>query len=176
MSVEAPRFHYTANATEGAKYQLDLTLKDIAVRLRQEFKQAFPDYRFSVTKESYSMGQALTVALMQAPAPVFEVVESSSQEYRQERSVDKGYAQLNHYQLIRPRWDAERVCNGVKLTETAWQVLKQVVEMVEAYNYDDSDSQQDYFHSNFHFHLHIGKWNQPVELKSPGVKALRYLP
>ena len=34
-----------------------------------------------------------------------------------------------------------------------------------AYNYDDSDSQTDYFDTNFYYSLAIGKWDKPFTIK-----------
>jgi hypothetical protein len=33
--------------------------------------------------------------------------------------------------------------------------------IVQSYNFDDSDSQCDYFHTNFYLHSGIGKWDKP---------------
>jgi len=34
------------------------------------------------------------------------------------------------------------------------------VEIVDYYNFDDSDSMTDYYHVNFAFHLSLGKWDK----------------
>ena len=35
------------------------------------------------------------------------------------------------------------------------------MQIVNQYNYDNSDSQTDYFDVNFYTHLNLGKWNKP---------------
>lgn len=49
--------------TIGTKYEetKDLDIKDIAKLVRTDLKQAYPDYKFSVRIERFSMGQAINV-------------------------------------------------------------------------------------------------------------------
>jgi hypothetical protein len=152
---------------------IDTTL--IAKMIREQLKQEFPKCKFSVTSEWYSGGSSITVALMSAP---FEaIVESDHWE--------KGYAQLNHYQLYRSfeeqsggenhmmvisnEWrrlpDGVAVCNGAYITEKAWAVLQRAVQIGQAQNWDNSDSMTDYFDVNYYFHINIGKWNKPFTIK-----------
>lgn len=128
------------------KAMLDVT--DIAKQVRKQLKTEFPLCKFSVTIERYSMGQSLTVALMEAP---FDVRLNSKTEY----------AQLNHYQLQRGYYESDNGwCNGCNLTQIAWRVLQSVCEIVQFYNYDNSDLMTDYYDVNFHFSINIGKWNK----------------
>lgn len=49
--------------TVGNKYEetKDLDIKDIAKLVRADFKEAYPEYKFSVRIERFSMGQAINV-------------------------------------------------------------------------------------------------------------------
>ena len=46
--------------------KIELPLKEIAKLVRKQFKEEFPDCKFSVRTEYYSMGCALHVSLMKA--------------------------------------------------------------------------------------------------------------
>ena len=134
----------------------------IAKIVRKQIREEFPDCKFSVTKQSFSGGSAITVALMVAPFPVFAKdvdVNGNVQE--------KDYAQLNDHQL-RKGYDHSYhypgVCNGIFLTPRAWDVLARAVEIGQAYNWDNSDIQTDYFDVNYYFDINIGKWNKPFQI------------
>ncbi len=82
--------------------------------------------------------------------------------YTRDQIADRqkeNYHQLNHYTL-RENFDKNKWCNGVFLTEKAHKVLQGVVEIVDQYNYDESDPMTDYFNVNFYLHLNIGKWDK----------------
>lgn len=46
-------------------------------------------------------------------------------------------------------------------TDESKEILSNVKNLVNQYNYDDSDGMIDYFNTNFYLHLNIGKWNKP---------------
>jgi hypothetical protein len=125
-------------------------INDTAKEVRKQLKQKYPACKFSVTIEKYSGGQSMTVALMAAPFAVFE-----------NGSNPDGYAQLNQYTL-RNEYATDRNCNGAQLTEQAWNVMKDTDKIASADNWDNSDSQIDYFDVNYYLHLAIGKWDRPV--------------
>jgi hypothetical protein len=132
------------------------SIKEIAKEVRIELKKQFPNCKFSVVKESYSMGQSLTVSLMSAP---FEAVQSMIDVNGNKH--EKYYFQLNQYQLKNDFDYNENICNGIKLTKEAFEVLKKATEIANKENWDKSDIQSDYFNVNFYFHLAIGKWDKP---------------
>lgn len=108
-------------------------------QVRKEIKEAFgKEFKFSVTRQNYS---SIDIALMKSP---FEFAFNS--EYAQE----KQYAQLNHFHLDNEGFTQEQV-----------DMFKKVTEIAMKGNFDKSDSQTDYFHVGWYFHLAIGKWNKP---------------
>lgn len=152
--------------------KISLGTKEIAKRIREELKH-FEDCKFSVVFESYSGGSAITVALMESKIKVIKDFEELSdlaihktidarytREQLQKRQSE-GYAQLNQYELGEYNPDAWN--NGLFLTSEGHDLLRKVVDVVNQYNYDDSDIQSDYVSVNFHFHLEIGKWNKPYK-------------
>ena len=128
----------------------DRDIKQIAKTVRAELKSKHPECKFSVTIERYTGGQAMTVALMTAP---FEVIRNGSQ-----------YEQLNQYQIRGESYDSYMGWNEQwhprKLTEEAFQLMQSVDEIADVENWDQSDSQVDYFFCNYYLSLHVGKWNK----------------
>ena len=65
------------------------------------------------------------------------------------RFTDEDYSQINHYHL-------DQYQNS--------GVLKKIVKIINEKNYDNSDTQTDYFDVNFYVSLSQGKWDRPFEL------------
>jgi len=147
----------------------DTTL--IAKMVREQLKREFPECKFSVTSKYFSGGSEINVSLMSAP---FQAIVNSP--HWQER-----YAQLNEYQLRRPFEDSSgrqiisnewvelpegvAVCNGAYITREAWKVLQRAAEIGQAQNWDNSEPMTDYFDVNYWFHINIGAWNKPFQIK-----------
>lgn len=152
--------------------KISLTTTEIAKRVRQQLKEEFPGYKFSVVSEYYSMGSSITVALMKSKIKVIKDFEDISEaaihdygnrQYGKEALMERQkstHHQLNAYS-IREAYDTDHWCNGVFLTRLGFDLLKRVVEIVDYYNFNDSDSQTDYYSVNFSFSINLGKWNKP---------------
>jgi len=174
-----PRFNYTQHAWEGEKYRKNENLygAELAKVIRQELKENLPNCKFSVTKKTYSGGQAINVHLMSAnfnpfnelTEEVMEKIKENCQrsfgqfwESRLEQSIENYkktttetmYEQINNYY----------VKDSFYLTDTAKEVFTKALNIINAYNFDDSDGQIDYFHTNFYLHMSIGKWDKPFQL------------
>ena len=116
--------------------------EDVA-HIRNELKQAFPKYKFSVRKESG--GLAVAVTILKGTAS-FE---------------GKTNAQVNEYWIDSHWTDAEDA-----------MVLKRVSEIMHnapgraggKVFFDHSDAMTDYFHTAFYTHLSIGSWNKPYQV------------
>ena len=70
-----------------------LGIKEIAKQIRTQLKSEFPECNFSVTKESYSGGCSLTIALMTAPFEPF----TDKGKTDSTRSVNHFYIQESEY-------------------------------------------------------------------------------
>jgi hypothetical protein len=164
MSNENPTHNYTGYGWEGENYESGLDIKEIAKRLRKHLKDNHREYKFSVTIERYSGGQSLNIYLMEAPYKVVkgaythEWVDGTQEIVYKE--IDEQYAQLNHH-CLNDYADSDIKNNGYVLDERVIPVLKDAVSFAQGYNYDDSNSQIDYFNTNFYMHLSVGKWNRP---------------
>lgn len=174
-----PRFNYTQHAWEGEKYRKNENLygASLSKAIREELKEKLPNCKFSVTKETYSGGQAINVHLMGANFNPFnelteEIIEKIKDNCRRsfgsfwenqvEQSIEnykkttteRMYEQINNYY----------VSESIYLTEEAKEVIKKALNIINSYNFDDSDSQIDYFHTNFYTHMSIGKWDKPFQV------------
>ena len=167
---------YTGHGWEGEEYDGNLDIKDIAKIVRKELKKEYPDCKFSIRIERYAGGCSLNLSLMEAP---FEVVGDAPEECpagfgprdfenlkAQIESVrERGYAQLNHYQLTK-RYEEDGICNGTALTPKAWKCVRRATQIATGYRRDDSDGMIDYFDTNFYLHLEIGRWDKPFVVKN----------
>ena len=168
--------NYTGQGWEGKNYNRDLDIKGIAKIVKTNLKKEYPQCKFSVQIERYSMGQSLHVSLMEAPFEAMsnkgsiidnEFVSMEAQGYTFEK-----YAQLNEYRF-KESFKDESACarclpdgwnNGAILTKEGWDCMKKVNQISTSYNYDDSDGMIDYFNTNFYLHLNIGRWDKPFKV------------
>jgi len=162
------RNFYTQNGWEGKNYDNNLSLKDIANKIREKIKKEMPGIKFSISTQYYSGGQSLHISLMSAPFKAILGHRTSSWEngVREFKEIpdDNGHAQLSEYSFKNGYDHETGYSNGTKLTREAWDVLDKIVHYVQSFNYNDSDSQIDYFNTNFYIHLNIGKWDKPFQV------------
>ena len=145
---------YTENGWAGRNYDSHMSTKDIAIRIREYVKSAYPDCKFSVTTHYASMCSEISVALTAAP---YEALKTENSDH------GKGYRQVNYYYIE----------EDTALTDYAKAVLVDVNDVINSYRYNDSDSMIDYFDTNFYYSLNVGKWDKPfvVNNKQPKITA-----
>ena len=116
-------------------------------RIREALKMAFPDFKFGVRKQDG--GLSVGVKIVSGP------IDLSA-----DCSHGNGYAQLNHYYL------------NDTVNSEFFQAIHNIVKNAPVdKHYDESEPQTDYFHCAYYYHIHIGAWNKPYEIKMP--KRLR---
>lgn len=150
--------------------KINLSTTEIAKLIRKELKEKFPQCKFSVRSEYYSMGSSITISIMKANFKVKADLKDvdctnylTSHDLEQiEKLQNNKYHQLNPYTL-REEYRKDSWCNGVFLTEKAHKVLQEVVKIADKYNWDESDPMTDYYDVNFAFHIEVGKWNKEFE-------------
>lgn len=152
---------YTQNGWEGSRYNSNLSTKDIAKLIREYIKETFPTWKFSVTSEYFSMGSSISVILMEAPYEIY-TKETLSQITEEEY----GRKQSFNYCIS----DRDNIFN-----QDTKDVLKNVVDFVNSYNYDDSDSMVDYFDTNFYTSFGVGKWDKPFKVVPKEDKKVKKL-
>jgi len=143
--------NYTGHGYQGSNYNRNLGIKEIAKLIRTQLKKDFPECKFSVQIERYSMGQSLHIYLMESPFKV-----STDPDF-------KGYRQLNWYFPDESESELKRILEQTKITPQLYYIMGEVHSLVNSYNYDDSDGMIDYFDTNFYMHLNVGKWDKPYK-------------
>lgn len=155
---------YREQGWTGERYSHDLSKADLAVIFRAYVKKHWPQCKFSVTRRHYN---DFTIALMQAPfSPWLDLSDEANQREIERRKqdnpyydpnfdIDRGYRQVNHYHIE----------SDLLLSAAAKALFKDICAFVQSYNFDYSDSQTDYFHTNFYLNLAVGKWNKPFVQK-----------
>lgn len=119
-----------------------ITAKDVQA-IRNELKEAFPKWKFSVRKGSGSL--SVDVSILRGTC-AFE---------------GKDYAQVNQY-WIKDHWtDAEDQKALLQINEIMHNAPGRQ-DPARAY-FDESDAMTDYFHTAFYTHLNIGQWNRRYE-------------
>lgn len=136
---------YTENGWQGSRYDKDLTTKQITALIREYVKNAWPQYKFSVTFECYSMGCTIHIALKSGPTEAFT----------KNSACKSGYKQVNHY----------CISTQADLTEPIKNVLINVKKFADSFNYSDCDAMIDYFDVCFHLSLNVGDYGKPYEIK-----------
>lgn len=113
---------------------------EIVELVRAWLKETYPRYRFSVRRENY---HSIYIRLMKADFEAFT------------KESGKIQGDINHY----------NIASDKSLTDRAKEVMMNVRDFVMSYNFDDSDSMTDYFHTNFYLTLGIGSYRQPYKVE-----------
>lgn len=116
------------------------SIKDISKEVKNNLIKEFPNYKFSVSKKSYSGGQSLTVRVMSGPAQL--LVD------------DTKYYQINQYYIE----------TSDKLTDLGKRIAQKMYEISSADNWDNSDPMTDYYNVNYYLHLSVGAWDKPYQV------------
>lgn len=111
-------------------------------RIRETLKQALPEFKFSVKKGSGSL--SVDVAIMAGPLDL--TVDCA----------ENGHRQLNHYYLNN--------YHHSDLYEAVHDIIKRAP--VEKH-YNNSDAMTDYFDVAYYYHINVGAWDKPYQIKQP---------
>ena len=127
---------------EGSKYEetKGMDIKDIAKLVRADIKKVFPDVKVSVRIDRYSGGQSLDVTIKEAPYFV--------------NNPERIKAQTNSDGSINWQRDISRFAN---YSEAGTQLIKGIESILNQYNFDDSESQVDYFRVRFYSSVRLGR-------------------
>lgn len=138
---------YTANGWAGSNYDSKLSTKEIAAKVRVFAKKNFPGFKFSVRSEWSMYTDSMCIELKEGTCIPF--VEGS-------RSAERGY--MSTMSTVKG-WEDE-------LTPEMFKVLDAVMTYASSFRYDDSDSMQDYFDTNFYLSIKVGDEYKVVEPKA----------
>lgn len=132
---------YTVNGWEGIRYNSNLSIKEVAARVRNYAKERWPGFKFSIRTQYYSGGASIHLTL--TSGPISAII--GDREYISACSNVRGYKK--------------------ELSKEVYDVVNDVCDYLQSYNYDDSDGMIDYFDVNFYTHINIGSWNKPYKIK-----------
>jgi len=143
-----------------------MNTKEIAKKIRTELKK-MTGYKFSITTEYFSGGSAINVNVMKSPIRIIrnmsEIPEvTNTINYNRDQIAymqSKTDHQLNEYQL-QDEYNPKSWNNGIFITEEGHNALQKIVTICKEDHWSKSDSQIDYFNTNFYLHLNLGKWNK----------------
>lgn len=144
---------------------MNTDINQIAKQTRETLKKEFPNCKFSVTLHKYSGGRTMTIALMSAD---FEALKNEGEAQLNRYQLVEGFERRSGTQIINNQWteipEGYALCNGALVTRKAWEVLQRAAEVGNADNWDNSDSQTDYFDVNYYLDINIGKWNKDFQV------------
>lgn len=157
---------YTQNGWKGSRYDSDMSLKEIAQRVREFVKEAFPTYKFSVRTSYASMCQELHVEMKESPAPVVKTLDELTDDDVHE--IIRQANRMNDWPLaswsdaearaaIADLWKREPSMYRI-LTERAAAVRDEVDAYVQSYNREDIDGTIDYFDVDFYYFGCLQNW------------------
>lgn len=138
---------YTQNGWAGSNYNSKLSTKEIAAKVRSYAKKNFPDFKFSIRTEWSMYTDSMYIELKEGTCIPF--VEGS-------RSVERGY--MDTMNTVKG-WEKE-------LTPEMFKVLDAVTIYANSFKYDDSDSMQDYFDTNFYLKIKVSDEYKVIEPKA----------
>lgn len=145
---------YTADGWAGSNYDSKLSTKEIAAKVRAFAKKNFPCFKFSITSKWSMYTDSLYIEVKEGVCIPF--IEDS-------RSAERGY--MSTMNTVKG-WEKD-------LTPEMFKVLDAVTTYANSFRYDDSDSMQDYFDTNFYLSIKVGDEYKVVEpkAKKSSVKA-----
>ncbi len=160
---------YSHQYTEGEKYQesKNLTIKEITALVRKEIRVEFKGWKISVSKETYAGGASINVNIKDSPIKLY-----NSEYARLKQLEDHGSAVREYTDQAFKSYDI--TLDSLIYTDEGAVVLKRLKEIVEQYNFDDSDSMIDYFHVNYYSHVGVD-WEAEDSLISQCVEKVSSL-
>lgn len=128
---------------EGTNYQKskDLSVAEIGKLIKQEFKKEFPEIKLSVKSQVYSGGCSINARITEYKGRVFT---EAYLQYRTEPDYMLSNMLFSDY-CVEKRIQCERLVPNVL------KALDRLEEIGNSYNFDDSDSQTDYFSNSFYW-------------------------
>lgn len=152
---------YTQYGWKGENYDRRISLKEIAVLVREFCKDFYSDCRFSVTTDYFANGCSLDIALTEGPQAAYKAPAEWTEDEQ-----DEARRQEYRWKEIHESAEAiERHRATLFLSDYIKEATEAVADFANSYNYSDCDGQIDYFNVNFWFHgVKIGKWDKPYKI------------
>ena len=154
--------------------KINISLVDIAKGIKQQLKKEYPYCKFSIQTEYYSMGCSLHISIIETDFKIIKPFEDLSEFAINRYTKEDGYRTIEDLKKLQERKHHQLSCfidseynpdfwnNGIFLTEQGYNLIKRIIELTNKFNWDDSDTQTDYFDVKFYTHLNIGKYDKPL--------------
>ena len=158
---------YTQNGWKGSRYDSNMSLKEIAQRVREFVKEAFPTYKFSVRTSYASMCRKLHVEMKESPAPVVKTLDELTEDdvheiirqaHRMNDWLLSSWSDAEARAAIADLWKRYKSMYRIP-TERAASVRDEVDAYVQSYRWSDCDGMTDYFNVNFWYSGCVSGWD-----------------
>ena len=150
--------------TEKNKYSTG----DICKWVRETLRKKYPEIKFSVRVEYYSMGSSIHVTLLESKRVRFIKKLEEVDEHEMLRLMNhSGYTRQEAEAMVKRFNEEKRLqvnhhCgDDWRMTVEGNKLLTEITKIVQKYNYDNSDVQTDYFDVNYYVHMNVGSYDRP---------------
>lgn len=143
---------YPQTGWSGSNYDIKLSTKEIASKVRFYAKKNFPGFKFSVRSECSMYTDSMYIELKSGPCVPF--VAGS-------RSAERGY--MSTMSTVKG-WENE-------LTPEMFKVLDAVTTYANSFRYDDSAGMQDYYDTNFYLKIKVSDEYKVIEPKAKKISV-----
>lgn len=143
--------------------------KEKKEKIVAQLKKVVPKtWKYTVSVNHHS---TLCFNLKSAPVPFTEILNARHRKWTKERNERLGWANTDEYQDSN-HFEIERLeIDKVEgLNDDVKAVIKAISAAINIDNFDNSDSQTDYFHVGHYVQLNIGRWGRPY-INSAAVEA-----
>ena len=166
----APTFNYTGHGSEGSKYKAvsDLRTCDIAKLIKKEIKAKYPNYKISVSTETFSGGSEINIKINSFDKPINN---QAFKYYSKNKLFNKPFntwlrEDNQNHDLYMTATNNQLNGNISQYTPEADNLLKDLEKIANQYNFDDSDGMIDYFHTNYYLHVGFDYQYEKLDLNA----------
>jgi|LGVE01.1.fsa_nt_gb hypothetical protein len=154
---------YTPYSWMGVNYNRHLDTKSISKLIRKELKLLYPSCKFSITTKY----NHIAICLMVTNRTPFEVdaninydLLASRDYWSTNKEIQERFKNIRHEMYLSV--NQFYIDKASLLNKGAKEMFAKIKDMLDSFNFDDSDSQTDYFHTNFYVGLSVGRWDKPL--------------
>jgi hypothetical protein len=130
---------------EGSNYRKfsHLHNTELLAEIRKQIKETFPEFKFKINKRHYN---SFNFRIMAGPIQIL---------------TEKAFAERGKWSRnVNPYWIHDLHHDEGMFTFSGRMMISTLSKLIESFNFDDSDIQSDYFHTNFYYHIEVGEWDK----------------
>lgn len=162
---------------KGTKSNSGLYGKDKLKAIDDEIKKAYPEIKTSRKTHQGGYTDSFSYNIMESDKPLVRSIDDFS-DTEIDRLYHSGYNENTYntkedfkehlkQELGRGKFSINtyNIDDDYRLTPYGKQLAKDIMKVSDSYNYDESASQVDYYHTGHYFNLGIGKDDKPYQVK-----------